>query len=76
VYLDGLLTAVCSAGVFYWYSVHWHEDDYIVLLAPTSQAMYSMLLTYKGYAAEVCIQFNASKSKYIIMHISTSVEIV
>jgi hypothetical protein len=71
VYIDNLLAMLQKAGVGCFIGSHFvgalaYADD-IVLIAPTVSAMRTMLALCDGYATEFDIQFNAQKSKCLIV---------
>jgi hypothetical protein len=70
IYFDGLLSDLASAniGCFmggFFVGVLAYADD-VVLLAPTPNAMRSMLTVCENYAKEFYVSFNANKSKCLI----------
>jgi hypothetical protein len=71
VYIDGLLTALLSAGVGCYIGDNYvgalaYADD-IVLLAPSASALRTMLAVCDNYANEYSIQFNATKTKCLVV---------
>ena len=70
VYLDGLLQLLekakigCYIGNFYLGALCYADD--LTLLAPTADAMRTLLSLCEDYANEHSITFNADKSKCII----------
>ena len=67
LYIDGLLNELCASGV----GCHWgsllagalcYADDIIVLLAPCSSALRTMLRVCDSYASSYGLMFNPNKT--------------
>jgi hypothetical protein len=69
--IDNLLRRLRNSGVGCYFGAHFvgalaYADD-IVLIAPTASATRQLLRICGEYAQEYCIEFNASKSKLLIV---------
>ena len=70
--VDNLLRELASSKVGCYFGHYFvgalaYADD-IVLIAPTPSAMRKLLLICEDYAREYSILFNASKSKFLVVH--------
>lgn len=71
IYLDGLLNLLAAAKIGYFIGRGFvgclaYADD-IVILAPTADAMHSLLAIYDSFAKEPALIFNVKKSEWFLL---------